>query len=66
MFDLISRLRSVPLDRTRPLWEIHLIDGMENDEFAFYMKTHHAVFDGAKGMHLLNSMRAGITSGNRS
>lgn len=43
---LISRLHSRPLDPTRPLWEVHLIEGLENDRFALFVKAHHALMDG--------------------
>ena len=62
----ISRVHSVPLDRTRPLWEVHLIDGISPDEetgantgrprFALYVKFHHAVFDGVGSMRVMQRM----------
>lgn len=56
LFALVSRLHSTLLDRSRPLWELHLIEGLQNRQFAMYMKTHHCAIDGAGSMHLLNSM----------
>jgi diacylglycerol O-acyltransferase len=56
LFALISRLHSTLLDRSRPLWEMHLIEGLENNQFATYFKAHHCAIDGAGSMHLLNSM----------
>lgn len=56
LFSLVSRLHSTLLDRSRPLWELHLIEGLQNRQFAMYMKTHHCAIDGAGSMHLLNSM----------
>ena len=50
---LVSRLHSHPLDLTRPLWECHIIEGLENDRFALYTKMHHALIDGVGGMRLL-------------
>ena len=35
---MVSRLHSPALDRNRPLWEFHLIEGLERDRFAFYVK----------------------------
>ena len=50
---LVSRLHSTLLDRQRPLWEVHLIEGLEGNRFAVYSKLHHAVMDGISGMRLL-------------
>jgi diacylglycerol O-acyltransferase len=41
LFTLISRLHSTLLDRNRPLWEMHLIEGLANNQFATYLKIHH-------------------------
>lgn len=46
LLDLVSRLHANLLDRDRPLWEFHLIEGLEGRRFAFYLKTHHAIGDG--------------------
>ncbi len=40
---LVSRLHSQPLDRTRPLWECQLIEGLERDRFALYIKIHQSL-----------------------
>ena len=50
---LISRLHSRPLDFRRPPWECHIIEGLENNRFAVYIKIHHALIDGISGMRLL-------------
>lgn len=53
---LISRLHSHGLDFNRPLWEAHLIEGLENNRFALYMKMHHSQVDGVGGMKMLQRM----------
>jgi diacylglycerol O-acyltransferase / wax synthase len=50
---LISRLHSHQLDMHRPLWELHLIEGLENDRFALYTKIHHSLIDGVSGMRMM-------------
>lgn len=52
---LTSRLHGTLLDRKRPLWEAHLIEGLEGDRFAVYTKLHHAMMDGVSAMRLLTS-----------
>lgn len=55
---LISRIHARPLDRSRPLWEIYVIEGLDNVEgypkgsFALFSKMHHAAVDGASGMEI--------------
>ncbi|MGH8431484.1 MAG: wax ester/triacylglycerol synthase domain-containing protein, partial [Solimonas sp.] len=49
---LISRLHSHPLDFSRPLWECHLIEGLEGNRFALYVKMHHSLIDGVGGMRM--------------
>ena len=50
---LVSRLHGHPLDLHRPLWEVHVIEGLENDRFAIYVKIHHSLIDGISGMRML-------------
>jgi WS/DGAT/MGAT family acyltransferase len=50
---LVSRLHSHQLDLHRPLWEAHLIEGLEGNRFALYVKMHHSLIDGVSGMRLI-------------
>ena len=52
---LISRLHSIPLDMSRPLWECHVIEGLENNRFALYMKAHHSLLDGMAAVKITQS-----------
>ena len=47
---LVAGLHSTLLDRHRPLWEFHLIEGLEDNRFAVYSKMHHALTDGINGV----------------
>ncbi|PID42139.1 MAG: wax ester/triacylglycerol synthase family O-acyltransferase [Proteobacteria bacterium] len=49
---LISRLHSHHIDFGRPLWECHVIEGLENNRFAMYTKMHHSLIDGISGVKL--------------
>jgi WS/DGAT/MGAT family acyltransferase len=51
--ELASRILARPLDRARPLWEIWVIEGLQNGEqFALLNKVHHCMIDGAAGADL--------------
>jgi WS/DGAT/MGAT family acyltransferase len=50
---LASRVFSQRLDRDKPLWEMWLVEGLEDDRFAIINKTHHALIDGMSGVDLL-------------
>lgn len=55
---LIARLHARPLDRSKPLWELYVIEGLDNVDglpsgcFGLFSKTHHAAIDGTSGMDI--------------
>jgi diacylglycerol O-acyltransferase len=50
--NLAARIFSQQLDRTKPLWELWLIEGLEGDRFAIVGKSHHALVDGISGVDI--------------
>lgn len=54
--NLVARLHSFPLDRTRPLWELYLIEGLAGGHVAQYTKIHHACIDGITGTEVLTTL----------
>lgn len=53
---LVARLHSTLLDRSRPLWEMYVIEGLQNGQVAFYTKAHHSGVDGKAGAELAKVM----------
>ena len=52
--DLAGRVFSQQLDRDKPLWEVWLVEGLEDDRFAVLSKTHHALVDGISGVDIIS------------
>lgn len=53
LLNLMGRLQAAVLDRTRPLWEVYFVDGLEDaDTVAIVAKIHHAMIDGTTGVEL--------------
>ncbi len=58
----VARLHARPLDRSRPLWEAYVIEGLDNVEglpkgsFALLLKIHHAAIDGATGTEIMGAI----------
>ncbi len=51
---LTARIMSQQLDRTKPLWEIWVAEGLTNDRFALISKTHHCLVDGVSGADIMS------------
>ena len=54
--ELAATLFSQRLDRTRPLWEVWFVEGLEDDGFALISKVHPALLEGATGVDLLMTL----------
>jgi diacylglycerol O-acyltransferase / wax synthase len=52
LLQLTARIASQPLDRSKPLWENWLVEGLHDNRFALIFKTHHALVDGVSGVDL--------------
>ena len=52
----VERLVSRPLDRSKPLWEIYLVQGLERGRVALVPKIHHAVVDGVSGAEIMGTL----------
>jgi WS/DGAT/MGAT family acyltransferase len=51
---LAARVFGQRLDRSKPLWEIWLVEGLDDDRFALLSKTHHALVDGVSGVDIVS------------
>lgn len=52
LHDLVARLGSRPLDKTRPLWEMYLVEGLARNRIAIYTKTHQALVNGMTALEI--------------
>jgi diacylglycerol O-acyltransferase len=53
---LVSRMHGTLMDRTRPLWEVNLIEGLADGRVAMYAKIHHAMMDGVAAMRMMQAV----------
>lgn len=56
LLELVARLHSRALDRTKPLWEMYVIEGLADDQVAVYIKIHHCCIDGISGTEMMVSL----------
>jgi len=56
LLGLVGRLHAAPLDHRRPLWELHLIDGLDHGRQAILMKVHHSIADGIGGLDVAEAL----------
>jgi WS/DGAT/MGAT family acyltransferase len=54
--DFVQRVHSRPLDRSKPLWEMYHVEGLEDGYAAVLFKSHHAMIDGASGIDIATVM----------
>src|ERR1700710_2394404 len=52
LHDLVARLGSRPLDKSRPLWEMYLVEGLAKNRVAIYTKTHQALVNGMSAVEI--------------
>jgi diacylglycerol O-acyltransferase len=52
LHDLVARLGSRPLDKSRPLWEMYLVEGLAKNRIAIYTKTHQALVNGMSALEI--------------
>lgn len=53
---MMSQLQSSPLDRSRPLWELYVIEGLEHGRFAMYAKLHHSLIESLHAVPVFSQM----------
>ena len=64
----VARLHSRSLDKTKPLWEAYIIEGLDNipdiapGSFALYIKFHHAAVDGEAGVEIMHAIHSRTTT----
>jgi len=50
--DFVARVQPRKLDRTRPLWEVYLVEGLHDGRFAIVTKTHYSLIDGVNALDI--------------
>ena len=54
--ELCAHVAGIPLDRSRPLWEMHVVEGLASGQVAVFTKMHHASVDGVSGANMISAL----------
>jgi len=54
--EVAAQIASIPLDRTRPLWEVWVIEGLKQNRIGFVVKVHHSAIDGSSGAEIMTEL----------
>jgi diacylglycerol O-acyltransferase len=54
--DLAGEIAAVPLDRSRPLWDLTIVEGLEDNRLGLIIKVHHSAMDGSAGIEILYAL----------
>ena len=54
--EVAAQIASIPLDRTRPLWEAWVVEGLKHGRVGFVIKVHHSAIDGASGAEIMTEL----------
>ncbi len=57
--EFVARVQPRPLDRSRPLWEVYLVEGLQHGRFAIVTKTHQALVDGVNALDIAHLLVSG-------
>jgi diacylglycerol O-acyltransferase len=63
--ELASRILSEPMDRGKPLWDLHVVDGLSNGRGALIVRIHHALADGVSGASIVKVILDPTPEGSR-
>lgn len=54
--DLVGHFAGIPIDRSGPLWEVWVMEGLDSGEVAFLVKMHHSTVDGVSGANIITQL----------